>query len=425
MSLEVLIIAIIALMFLRVPVAFALLGPCLAYMVTNGASLGLATRTMLAGINSFPLLAVPLFVLVGSLANRSGIAERMFDFAAAVLGRLRGGLAYVTLGVNVGFSWMSGSSLADAAAMGKLMVPAMVDRGFRRPFSAGLSASSALIAAVMPPSIPAILYASIALVSTSALFAASIVPALIMVACLAGAVWWWVRGRDDLRGEQFTWRRLGRASLRVIGPAVTPVIILGGILAGFFTPSEAAGVAALYVLVLGLSYRSLTVRQLPGIFVEAALTTASVMLILGASSVLGWVLAREQVPLHLAELLQGVTDNPYVFLILVNIVLLLLGIFIEAGPAIVIAVPILYPIAEAFGVDPLHFGVIVIVNLIIGLLSPPVGGVLFVISGVTKTPLGEVIRGVWPFFIPLLVALLIITFVPALSTWLPAVLGLG
>jgi tripartite ATP-independent transporter DctM subunit len=425
MSLEVLIIAIVALMFLRVPVAFALLGPCLAYMMTNGASVGLATRTMLAGINSFPLLAVPLFVLVGSLANRSGIAERMFDFAAALLGRLRGGLAYVTLGVNVGFSWMSGSSLADAAAMGKLMVPAMVNRGFRRPFSAGLSASSSLIAAVMPPSIPAILYASIALVSTSALFAASIVPALIMVACLAGAVWWWVRGREDLRGEPFTWRRLGRASLRVIGPAITPVIILGGILAGFFTPSEAAGVAALYVLVLGLSYRSLTVRQLPGIFVEAALTTASVMLILGASSVLGWVLAREQVPRHLAELLQGVTDNQYVFLILVNIVLLLLGIFIEAGPAIVIAVPILYPIAEAFGVDPLHFGVIVIVNLIIGLLSPPVGGVLFVISGVTKTPLAEVIRGVWPFFVPLLAALLIITFVPALSTWLPAALGLG
>ena len=192
MSLEVLILAIIALMFLRVPVAFALLGPCLAYMMTNGASLGLATRTMLSGINSFPLLAVPLFVLVGSLANRSGIAERMFDFAAALLGRLRGGLAYVTLGVNVGFSWMSGSSLADAAAMGKLMVPAMVDRGFRRPFSAGLSASSSLIAAVMPPSIPAILYASIAMVSTSALFAASILPALIMVASLAGAVWWWL-----------------------------------------------------------------------------------------------------------------------------------------------------------------------------------------------------------------------------------------
>lgn len=425
MSLAICIIAIVLLMLLRVPVAFAILGPCLVFMLMHGASEGLATRQMLAGINSFPLLAVPLFVLVGVVANRSGIAARMFDFVAALFGRVRGNLAYVTLGTNVGFSWMSGSALADAAALGKLMVPAMVAKGYPRPFSAGLSASSSLIAGVMPPSIPAILYASIAMVSTGALFAASVVPAFIMVLCIAAAIAVWVRKNNAATGEPFSWGRLGRTGVRVLGPAVTPVIILGGILGGFFTPTEAAGAGAAYIIALGLTYRTIKLRDLPGILVEAALTTASVLLILGASTVLGWVLAREQVPQRLAELLLGITDNQIVFLLLVNVALLLLGIFIETGPAIVIAVPILFPVAEAFGVDPLHFGVIVIMNLIIGLLSPPVGGVLFVVSGVTKTPLNEVIRGVWPFFVPLLAALLLVTFIPGLALWLPQLLGMG
>jgi len=424
MTLAACVLAIIVLMFLRVPVAFAILGPCLVFMVAAGASEGLATRQMLSGVNSFPLLAVPLFVLVGVVANRSGIATRMFDFVAALFGRVRGSLGYVTLGVNVGFSWMSGSALADAAALGKLMVPAMVQKGYPKPFSAGLSATSSLIAGVMPPSIPAILYASIAMVSTSALFAASVIPAFIMVLCIAVAIWFFVRARKELDGEAFAWSRVGRTAVRVIGPAITPIIILGGILGGIFTPTEAAGAGALYILALGFTYRTIRLRDLPGIFVEAALTTASVMFILGASAVLSWVLAREQVPRRLAELLLGITDNPIVFLLLVNVALLLLGIFIETGPAIVIAAPILYPVAEAFGVDPLHFGVVVIMNLILGLLSPPVGGVLFVVSGVTKTPLNQVIAGVWPFFIPLLGALLIVTLWPELSLWLPRVLGL-
>jgi tripartite ATP-independent transporter DctM subunit len=424
MSLLVLIVLILALLLARIPVSFALLGPSLLYIITNGQSEGLATRITTGGINSFPLLAIPLFILLGTIANKAGIAERLFQAALASMGRVRGALAYVNVGVNVGFSWMSGSALADAAALGKIEVPAMVNRGYPRRFSAGLSAVTSLVSGVMPPSIPAIIYASIAMVSTSALFAASVIPAFVMIGSIVLMVWFWARKREDLRGDAFNWKIFKYATVRVLGPAVTPIIILGGILGGFFTPTEAAAAGVLWVLILGFSYKTITVRELWPVFKEAATTTASVLLILGASTLLGWILAREQVPQDIAKMLMGITDNPFVFLVLVNIILLILGIFIETGPALVIAAPILLPVATAFGVDPLQFGVVMIMNLIIGLLTPPVGGVLFVISSVTKTSVQDVTMGVLPFFIPLIGSVLVVTFIPALSLWLPGVLGL-
>ena len=424
MSLALLLILILVLLFARVPVSFALLGPSLLYLMTHDQSEGLAMRVLVSGVNSFPLLAVPLFILLGTIANKAGIAERLFDAAMASMGRVRGSLAYVNIGVNVGFSWMSGSSLADAAALGKIEVPAMVERGYPRRFSAGLSAVTALIAGVMPPSIPAIIYASIAMVSTSALFAASVIPAFVMIASIVLMVWFWVRKHPELKGRPFNWATWKKATVRVIGPAITPVIILGGILGGFFTPTEAAAAGVAWVFILGFSYGTVKLKDLFGVFKEAATTTASVMLILGASTLLGWILAREQVPQDIAKLLLGITDNPFVFLVLVNIVLVILGIFIETGPALVIAAPILLPVAESFGVDPLQFGVVMIMNLIIGLLTPPVGGVLFVISSVTKTSVHDVTFGVLPFFIPLFASVLVVTFIPALSLWLPGALGL-
>jgi tripartite ATP-independent transporter DctM subunit len=424
MSLVLLITAILILLFARVPVSFALLGPSLLYLATNDMSAGLATRQIIAGVNSFPLLAVPLFILLGTVANKAGIAERLFDAAMASMGRVRGALAYVNIGVNVGFSWMSGSSLADAAALGKIEVPAMVKRGYPRRFSAGLSAVTSLIAGVMPPSIPAIIYASIAMVSTSALFAASVIPAFVMIGSIVVMVWFWARKRPELKGDKFDRAKFKRATIRVIGPAITPIIILGGILGGFFTPTEAAAAGVAWVFILGFSYGTLKLRDMFAVFKEAATTTASVLLILGASTLLGWILAREQVPQDIAKALLSFTDNPFVFLVLVNVILVILGIFIETGPALVIAAPILLPVAESFGVDPLQFGVVMIMNLIIGLLTPPVGGVLFVISSVTKTSVQDVTMGVLPFFIPLFASVLIVTFIPALSLWLPGALGL-
>lgn len=424
MSVLVLGLLIAALMALRVPIAFAILGPCLVYMWSNDQSVGFAMRTATGGVNSWPLLAVPLFILVGFLATRAGIAERVFALVLALFGRFRGALGYVNIGVSLGFSWMNGSALADAAGVGSIEIPHMVKRGYPQRFAVGLTAASSVIGPIMPPSIPAVVFASVALVSTSALFAASVVPALLICVTLAIYVFIWARRHHEIPNEPFAWARVRRTVLGGLGALIAPVIILGGILEGFFTPTEAAAVGAAYMLLLGFLYRSLKLRDLPKVFADTATTTAAIMVILGASSLLGWILAREGVPQAMAETFLGFTDSKVVFLILVNILLLVLGAIIEPTSALVISVPVLLPVATQLGVDPVHFGVIVVLNLMIGLMTPPIGGVLFVLSSVTKTPVAEVFRGVAPFLIPLLVTLLLITFIPQLALWLPELLDL-
>lgn len=424
MSLAIMGLAIAVLLFLRVPVGFAILGPCLGYLWLTDQSLGLSVRLAAQGVNSWPLLAIPLFVLVGVTANRAGIADRLFDFALALLGRIRGSLGYVNIGVSVGFSWMSGSALADAAGLGAVEVPAMRKQGYPKDFSVGLSAASTVIAPIMPPSIPAIVYASVATVSVGALFAASVIPAFLLAAALAVMVFLWARKRDDLRSESFSWARLARTFLHAAAAMLTPVIIIGGILGGIFTPTEAAAVGAVYMIVLGFAYRKVRLRDLVGVFRDTVMTSGSIMIILAASALLGWILAREQVPQAIASAIFAFTDNKVVFLLLVNVILLLLGMIIEPTSALVISVPILLPVATEFGIDPVHFGVIVVLNLMIGLLTPPVGGICYVISSVTGVSVTEVFRGVIPFLVPLLAVLLLVTFAPALVLWLPGVMNL-
>jgi len=423
-SLELLLIAILVLFLVRVPMAFAILGPCLLYLVTHDYSLGLAVRLALGGINSWPLLAVPLFILVGIVATRTEMADRLYDFAVLTLGGLRAGLAYVNIGVSVGFSWMSGAALADAAGIGAIEVGHMRKKGYPAEFSVGLSASSALISPIMPPSIPAVVYASVALVSTGALFAAAIIPAVLMTIALTITVYIWSRRRPDLVGEPRDWANIRRAFIRAVPPMGAPVLILGGILGGWFTPTEAAGVGALYMLLLALAYRTVRLRHMVVIFRDTASITAQIMLIIGASAVLSWVLAREQVPQAVAEALLGFTDNPLVFLLIINILLIILGMILEPTSALLIITPILLPVAVEFGIDPLHFGAIVIFNLMIGLLTPPMGGVCFVLSSVTGIPVERVFKGALYYFPALILALLVVTYIPAVTLWLPGFLGL-
>ncbi len=424
MSALLVVLGILLLLFLRVPVAFAILGPCLTYMLTTGQSTGLSLRTAAQEINSFPLLAVPLFILLGVVANHTGIADRIFAFAQVLFGRVRASLGYVNIGVSVGFSWISGTALADVAGMGKMLVPAMTERGYPRRFALGLTAASSLISPVMPPSIPAIVYASVAAVSTAALFAAAVVPAFLIAAGLAVYVFLWSRRQPQLAGRPAEPGEFRRAGVRVIGPLGAPVILLGGILSGLFTPTEAAAVGVAYIVLLGFCYRRLTLRSLWTITVETATTAASIAIILAASGLLGWVLARERVPQDIASFLLGFTDSPVVFLLLVNVALILIGTILEPIAALVITVPVLLPIAVQFGVDPVHFGVITIVNLMIGLLTPPIGGVLFVLGSATRTPMHEVFRGTAPFLVPLLVILALLTVAPELVLFLPQRLGL-
>lgn len=424
MSIWILAVLIIVLIGLRTPVGLAFLGPSILYMLLEGNSAGLGFRQAFNGVASFPLLAVPLFILLGSIANRAGIADRIFDFALALLGRVRGNLGYVNIATSLGFSWMSGSALADAAALGKIQVPAMMKSGYTFRFASGLTAASALIAPVMPPSIPAVIYASVAALSTGALFAGAVLPAFLIALGLAITVFVLTRRNTALETIPFSWSRLGSATLRVIGPLGAPVIILGGILLGLFTPTEAAAVGVAYMVVLGFVYRTLNLRSIVEAIREATTITASITLILASAALLGWILARERVPQEVAEFVISFTDNPIVFLLLLNVLLILLGMVIDATAVIMITVPVIMPIATQFGIDPVHLGVIIIVNLMIGLLTPPVGSVLYVMSSVTRRSVDEVFRGIAVFLIPLIVVQLIITFFPPVVTGLPALLGL-
>lgn len=424
MTLLLLALAIALLLVLRVPVPFAFLGPSLVYMAIEGQSLGMALRTVSNAASSFPLLAVPLFIFLGALANHAGIADRLFRFAQAGLAKIRGNLGYVAIGTSVGFSWMSGSAVADAAALGKVQIPAMVRAGYDRRFATGVSATSSLIAPVMPPSIPAVIYAGLAAVSTGALFAASVIPALLMAIGLCIVVWVLVRRMPNITKGTFDRAEFAASSKGVILPLFAPIIILGGILGGVFTPTEAAAVGVAYIVLVGILQRSLSLKSFINALTETVSTTASIMIIVASASLLGYILARERLPQMLTELVFAITDSPTVFLILVTVMMMILGTVIDATAILVLTVPIILPIGGQIGVDPIVLGVLMILSLMIGLLTPPVGTVLFVTAAVSKTRIGEVFRGSLPFLIPLLViCVLIITF-PNAVMWLPGVLGL-
>ncbi len=424
MILAILGLAIAVLLVLRVPVAFAFLGPSLVYMALEGQSPGTALRTVTNAAASFPLLAVPLFVFLGSLANHAGIAERLFRFALAALARVRGNLGYVAVGTSVGFSWMSGSAVADAAALGKVQIPAMVKAGYGRRFATGVSASSSLIAPVMPPSIPAVIFSGLAAVSTGALFAASVIPALLMAIGLCIVVFVLVRKNPNIRRGVFDRAELLASTKGVILPMLAPFIILGGILGGFFTPTEAAAVGVVYIILVGVVQRSLDMRGFLKALLETVTTTAGIMLIVASASLLGYILARERLPQMLTEMVFSITSNPTMFLALAALLMLILGTVIDATAILVLTVPILMPIAIEFGVDPIALGVLMIVSLMIGLLTPPVGTVLFVTAFVSRTKVGEVFRGSLPFLIPSVVICILVVLFPGAVMWLPGVLGL-
>lgn len=424
MTLALLGLAIALLLVLRVPVAFAFLGPSLLYMLFMGQSLGQALRLVTNATGSFPLLAVPLFILLGSLANHAGIADRLFRFAMAVLAPVRGNLGYVAVGTSVGFSWMSGSAVADAAALGKVQIPAMIRQGYGRRFATGVSAASSLISPVMPPSIPAVIYAGLAAISTGALFAASVIPALLMAVGMCVVVWILVRRKPEIKAGKVDKQEVRESLKGVLLPLIAPFIILGGILGGFFTPTEAAAVGVVYILFVAIVQRSLPLKSFIQALKETVLTTASIMIIIASASLLGYILSLERLPQLLTSAMLGISESPIVFLLMCVLICLVLGTVIDATAILVLVVPILLPIAVQYGVDPIVLGVVLIISLMIGLLTPPVGTVLFVTAAVSKTRIGEVFKGTLPFIVPSLVVALLCLLFPAAVMWLPTALGL-
>jgi len=418
-----LIIAMLVLLVLRVPVAIAMLLPCLLYIAWSpDITLGVAIQQTVSPVDSFPLLAVPLFIMTGYLSNAGGLADRLFRMLLTLFKGIPGNLGFVNVISSLLFSWMSGAAIADAAGLGSVLVPAMKKRGYDEKFSLGLTGASSLIGPIMPPSIPAIVYAVSTDVSVGSLFLAGVVPALLLTSILCVFVYRDAK-RNPLR-EKVTSENVSHSkAIKSAGPVLfTPAIILGGILGGIFTPTEAAAAAVVWVLILCAFYQSLSLKSLRGVLVKTSTTTGSIMLIVAAAGLFGWVIAREQGPQAVTQAILQFTDNPVIFLLLVNIALLITGMILEPVAGLLITVPVLLPAAIEFGIDPLHLGIVMILNLVLGLLTPPVGLVLYVLSSVTGSSVQTVTRGTIPFLIPLLITLLLITFIPAFSLFLPSLL---
>lgn len=425
MTLGLMVAGVVVCMLLRVPVAIALLLPSLIYLIISpGLTIDVALQQVTSGIDSFILLAVPLFVLAGNMMNVTGITDRIFHFAQTILGRVRGSLGYVNISASILFAGMSGSAIVDAAGLGGIEVNAMRKQGYDDKFSVGITAASSTIGPIIPPSIPAVIYGAAASVSIGGLFVAGILPGLLMALALAILVYIYSKRRDYPRAGRATLREIGRVTVAAFPALLTPAIILGGIISGFFTPTEAAGVTVIYAAVISMVlYRSLRPKGLYRALVSTAETTASILLIVGAASLFGYVLTREQAPQVLANAFLGITDNTIVFLLLINILLFLVGMVLEPVAALLIMIPVLLPIIQVFDIDPLHFGVIMILNLMIGLLTPPVGLVLYVLASVTGIPFHRVVQGTVPFLIPLIITLLLVTYIPSISLFLPRLLG--
>lgn len=412
--------ALLLLLLLSVPVGIAMGAAPVLALWERGIPLVTIPQNVFEVLDSFALLAVVYFVLAGRLMQASGIARRLIGLAIALIGWMRGGLGSATVLTAMMFSTMSGSSAATAAAVGSVIGPEMKKENYPAPFAASIVASAAELGVIIPPSVPMIIYAVMTDVSITDLFLAGILPGLLIGFSLIGLTWAMsaIRGYGNLNTTSFSeWAANVWAALRDAWLALlTPVIILGGIYGGVFTATEAAGIAVAYTLFLGLFvYRELKVSMLPKLFFEAAFTTAVVMIIIAFASVLAYVLIVYRVPTTVGAYLVGITKDPLIFLLIVNIILLLVGIFLEGVPAILIVTPILAPLAKAYGIDPVHFGVIVITNLAMGMVTPPVGVNLFIACSTFNVKMEALIRPLIPFLIVLTVDILLITYIPWLS----------
>jgi tripartite ATP-independent transporter DctM subunit len=404
-----------------VPIFIALALSSLAYThFVAGIPDFVVLHRMAGGVDSFPLLAVPFFILAGNLMNSAGITNRIFDFAVAAVGWLRGGLGHVNVVASVIFAGMSGTAVADAGGLGTIEIKAMRDYGYKLDFSVGITAASSTIGPIIPPSLPMVIFGVMANTSIGQLFAAGLVPGLLMAVSLMIYTTWYAHRNGVGQDQKFRVRALIVSFAHALPALMTPGIIIGGMTFGWFTPTEAAIAACAWALILGVFlYRSLTLKQFYKISLETIETTAAVLLIVGAASLFGWVLTTTQVTEAMTKALLSISRDPMVILLMINILLLIVGCFMETIAAISILVPVLMPVVTQVGIDPVQFGVIMVLNLMIGLLTPPVGMVLFIMSRVAKMPFDQTVRACVPFLIPLLVVLALISIFPELTLAVP------
>ncbi len=422
MELAVLLISLIVLLLMGVPVAFALLASSILTFIALDFQLVVVFQRMAAGMSVFTLMAIPFFVFAGDLMYRSGIADRLVRVAEGFFGHGRGGLGRVNIGASMLFGAVSGSAIASASAMGSALTPLMREKGYDGDYAVNVTVTAAIVGLLIPPSHNMIIYAASAGkgVSVGDLFLAGIVPGILTGALLMVVAWIVAVKRNYPSGRFPGWRALLGSFIWAIPGLMTAIIIMGGILSGIFTATESSAIAVVYTILIGLLvYRTLGLAKLFESAKESVKITAMVLLIIGAATSFGYALAILEAPTKLAELINTITDNPILILLIVNVFLLFLGTFMDMSPLIVITTPIFLPVVAQAGVDPVHFGIIMMINLGIGLVTPPVGAVLFVGSAVGKVPIEKTIRTIAPFYGALIVALMLISFIPSLSLTLP------
>jgi TRAP-type C4-dicarboxylate transport system permease large subunit len=452
-----------------IPVAIAMAGSSLVYILISGNTPPFAVvHRMIGGIDSFPLLAVPFFILAGNLMNNAGITNRIYNFALALVGWFKGGLGHVNIVGSMVFAGMSGTAIADAAGLGTIEIKAMRDHGYSKEFAVGVTAASATVGPIIPPSLPFVIYAMMANVSVGALFLAGLLPGILLGLLMMITVAWFAH-RNQWGGDvKFSSTRFGKAIIEMVVviawpiavwwlvndlglnpqavvisalvllfladwrfkfqavlPIMTPVLLIGGMTTGVFTPTEGAIAASVWALFLGIAwYRTMTWKSFVKISLDSVETTATVMFIVAAASIFGWMLTATGVTAAIAQWVLAFTQDPWLFLLLANLLMLFVGCFLEPTAAITILVPILVPIAKQLGIDLVHFGLIMVLNLMIGLLHPPMGMVLFVLARVAKLSVERTTMAILPWLVPLLMALILLTYVPSISLWLPRMAGM-
>lgn len=419
----VIILVLLGLFALNVPIAFAIATTSFIFIVLSDLPVTMLIQRLMAGTNTFPLLAIPLFILAGSIMNHTSMANKLFDLAHAIVGHVRGGLAQVNIVSSMLMAGVSGSSTADAAITTKLLVPQMEKKGYPRPFSVAVTAASSTIGPIIPPSLLFVIYGWLAGVSVGKMFIAGAIPGLIvgislmvMVSILSKK-----HGYGLTDQGKFSFLYLGQTMRSALFALVMPVIILGGILGGIFTTTEAAGIAATYAFLIGIATRELKLKDYPNIIKETIVDTSVIMLIVAAASPFGWILALEQVPQKVLELFTSISENPLIILFVLNIFFLLIGMFMETIAIMIILIPILIPLITGLGIDPIHFGVVIVFNLLIGQLTPPLGTLMFTTCSIARVSVIDFQKAVWPFYIALFITLLVITYLPQLFMWLPGI----